>query len=87
MDIGSHIISVKRWQLPSKMGEVFELLAHHRLISERLARKLINMVILRNIIVHNYTRIDVKKAYSLVKSSIKLIPKFCLSILKTKAPS
>lgn len=81
VDIGSHVISSKRWELPRGMGEVFDRLAAHRVLPSGLARTLRNMVVLRNIIVHDYARIDIGRAHRLLRQSLKEIPKFCLSLI------
>lgn len=87
VDIGNHVISTKGLPLPKTMGEVFDILASHRLIPAPLAKDLRKMVTVRNIIVHDYTRLDHKKAYRLVSKSLKVVPKFCLKFLKNRGMS
>lgn len=82
VDLGSHVISEKRWELPRSMGEVFDRLAQRRFIGARLASELRRMTTLRNIIVHDYARIDVRRAHPLLRSSLRSIPRFCLAALR-----
>lgn len=49
-----------------------------------LAKQLRNMSILRNIIVHDYARLDIKKAFPLLRSAITIIPRFCRHIARLK---
>lgn len=47
-----------------------------------MAKELRDMTVLRNIIVHDYTRIKIEKAYPLLKNSLKTLPRFCHTVLK-----
>ncbi len=84
VDMGAHVISESRWEPPRAMGEVFDRLKERRLIGGALTLSLRRMVVLRNIIVHDYARIDIRRAYPLLKTSLKAIPRFCAAILKTR---
>ncbi len=85
VDIGSHVISQKGWDVPRSMAEVFDRLAERRFIGARLGAALRNMVVLRNIIVHDYARIDLQQAHSLLRASLKAIPLFCSTALRKAA--
>lgn len=82
VDIGSRVISERRWELPRTMGEVFDRLSSRRFIGAKLALSLRRMTALRNIIVHDYARIDLRKAFPLLKSSLKAVPSFCRAALR-----
>lgn len=84
VDIGTHLIADNGWESPAKMGAVFEILADHRRISGVFARELRGLVTLRNIIVYDYTRIDLEKAFPLLKSSLLLVPRFCKAIMSKR---
>lgn len=82
VDMGSHVISEKGLPIPKSMGNVFDILGAHKVISPSLAKELRKMVTLRNIIVHDYTRIDHKKVFHLLKEKLPLLSKYTLSLLK-----
>jgi len=80
VDIANHIIAEKNFEIPRTMGESFDILNRHGIITAAMAEELRNMTVLQNIIVHDYTRIKIGKAYPLLKNSLKTLPKFCHSI-------
>jgi len=83
VDMGSHVIAAHEWPTPRTMGEVFDLLAAHGAISRPLGQALRAMVTVRNILVHDYTRLDHGKAYRLIRRGTTIAPRFCLRLLKT----
>ena len=81
VDIGSHIIATQRLAAPKSMGDVFTQLTTHRLISSKMGKELRDMVTVRNIIVHDYTRIDHKKVFRHLKKAIKTVTQFSLRFI------
>lgn len=84
VDIAAHVIAENAWESPDKMGAVFDILANHGRIPQNLAGDLHRLVTLRNIIVHDYARIDLERAFPLLQSSLNLVPAFCRAILKVR---
>lgn len=84
VDIASHIIAEENFEIPRTMGESFEVLNRHGIIPAAMAGELRNMTVLRNIIVHDYTRIKIEKAYPLLKNSVRILPKFCRAVLNKR---
>ncbi len=82
VDIASHIIAEENFEIPRTMGEAFDILNRHGIIPAVMAKELRDMTVLRNIIVHDYTRIKIEKAYPLLKNSLKTLPRFCRTVLK-----
>ncbi len=82
VDIASHIIAEENFEIPRTMGESFDVLHRRGIIPAAMAKELRNMTVLRNIIVHDYTRIKIEKAYPLLENSLKTLPKFCRTVLK-----
>lgn len=80
VDISAHIIAVERLEPPASMGGVFGVLAAHGRLTAAQARRLRDLVTLRNIIVHDYARIDLKRAFPLLKSGLTLVPDYCRAI-------
>ncbi|HEY4760159.1 MAG TPA: DUF86 domain-containing protein [Thermoguttaceae bacterium] len=58
IDIANHLIMKKKLGLPKDSRESFEILAEARIIPEALAVKLKGMVGFRNILVHDYRKLD-----------------------------
>ena len=58
IDIANHLIKKKKLGLPKDSRESFEILAEARIIPEALAVKLKGMVGFRNILVHDYRKLE-----------------------------
>ena len=57
LDMGHHVIRVKKLGVPQSARQVFDLLAQGGCISETLAEQLKKMVGFRNIAVHDYQQL------------------------------
>ncbi len=82
VDAGSHVISSKGFHPPKTMGGVFDVLAEKKIIPDTLGKNMRKMVTLRNIIVHDYARLDHAKAHSLIVKGNKIEKDFFVCLLK-----
>jgi uncharacterized protein YutE (UPF0331/DUF86 family) len=67
IDLAMHIIKIKKLGIPKDSREAFTLLGSAKLISRNLAEHLEKMVGFRNIVIHEYTKID----YTIVRKVIQ----------------
>jgi len=81
IDLAEAVISHKNWRKPASMGETFEILREHKIISAAQANELIKMVGFRNIITHDYGEIDYDIVYDILQNKSDDIKKF-LRIIK-----
>lgn len=58
LDICHHIIADNRWPKPKDNQEAIEILGRHKIIPPDFARTILPMAGLRNLLVHEYTKID-----------------------------
>ena len=58
MDVADHIVADRRLRVPETGAESFEILAEAGLLPAALGDALASMVGFRNILVHDYTRVD-----------------------------
>jgi uncharacterized protein YutE (UPF0331/DUF86 family) len=58
MDVADHIVADRRLRIPETAAESFEILADADLLTRDLGDALASMVGFRNILVHDYTRLD-----------------------------
>ena len=58
MDVADHIVADRRLRVPETGAESFEILAEADLLPKDLGTALALMVGFRNILVHDYTRLD-----------------------------
>jgi len=60
IDIANHIIKKRKLGLPKESKESFEILAQARVIPPELAGKMQGMIGFRNVLVHEYQRLDLE---------------------------
>ena len=58
IDIGNHIISVKKTSFPGGYGEIFVKLNEIGVIDEKTSKKMSRIAGFRNILVHDYLKVD-----------------------------
>jgi uncharacterized protein YutE (UPF0331/DUF86 family) len=73
LDIGNHIIADRNLRKPDTYAEIFGVLAENKVISAKLLRELEGMAAFRNILVHDYLRLDREKVYQLLQTRLKYI--------------
>ncbi len=81
IDIGNHLITMNRWEVPETYAETMEILKRHRIIGEELAVKMGDLVKFRNIIVHDYLYLDMEKVYRNLQR-IKEIEEFISQVIR-----
>jgi uncharacterized protein YutE (UPF0331/DUF86 family) len=82
IDIASHIISDENLGIAGSTSEIFYLLQDNKYISADLTEKVIGAVGLRNILVHEYGNLDLKKVYKVIQEDIDDLKEFVVAILK-----
>jgi uncharacterized protein YutE (UPF0331/DUF86 family) len=75
LDIGNHIISDRGFRKPDTYVEIFEILLENKVITNKLFKELEGMVAFRNVLVHDYLRIDLNKVYIILHEKLSSIEK------------
>jgi uncharacterized protein YutE (UPF0331/DUF86 family) len=70
LDICNHIVADLGLEAPSEYRQVAEILASQKILPVRLARKITAMIGLRNVLVHEYLKVDRKLVYTIIKSDL-----------------
>uniref|UniRef100_A0A7C5V5Z2 DUF86 domain-containing protein n=1 Tax=Caldicellulosiruptor owensensis TaxID=55205 RepID=A0A7C5V5Z2_9FIRM len=81
IDIGNHIIADEGFETPGYYGEIPEILSKEKVISESLASVFKKMISFRNIVVHEYSKIDLAKVYDILTCGIDDIKKILGEII------
>jgi uncharacterized protein YutE (UPF0331/DUF86 family) len=71
LDIGNHIIADRGYRKPETYGEIFQILAEKKVISKKLMNELEGMAAFRNVLVHDYLKLDLKKVYLIMGDKLK----------------
>ncbi len=66
LDIANHIISYEGYREPEDNKDVFKVLSENDIIAEDLRDELIKMAKFRNVIVHDYLKVDSEIVYAVL---------------------
>lgn len=80
VDIAKHICASKNRRIPDKLKDLFEELFFLKILRKDLAIRLGKAVGLRNIIVHEYEKVDPNIVYSIIQKNLSDFDNFILSI-------
>ncbi len=70
VDIASHVISDNDWGVPGSLAGLFDILHEKKVITEDTAKIMRQMVGFRNLIVHEYAKLDMAIVYSVFSSRL-----------------
>ena len=76
IDLAHHAIKVRKLGLPQSSKDSFRLLADHGLIPGELSEKLERMVGFRNVLVHQYRRLDINLMIEVIETRLDDLLKF-----------
>lgn len=82
IDIGNHIISDMRYRKPETNKDVFEILYENEVIPLKLKENLGNMASFRNILVHDYVKIDRGMVYKIIIGDLDNLKSFIKEIVR-----
>jgi uncharacterized protein YutE (UPF0331/DUF86 family) len=85
LDICHHIIADKNLPRPNDNAEAIELLGRNNILPEKFARHIMPMAGLRNILIHEYLKIDTAKTYQHLQNiqDFREFQKYIIAYLKT----
>lgn len=67
LDLGNHVISIKRFEMPERYEDILSILEKNDIVSNKLADSLEGIGNFRNLIAHGYFKIDLEKLYGYLK--------------------
>jgi len=85
IDIGSHIISALQLRKPEEYHDIAIILGEAGVIPDKFAEQIVKMVRFRNILVHNYVRLNPSKVYSFIQEHLgdfEIFIKYIVQFLK-----
>jgi uncharacterized protein YutE (UPF0331/DUF86 family) len=81
LDIGHHIITREGFRPPEDDKDVFVVLGEENVISRELASRLVEMAKFRNLLVHEYARLDNSVVYGILKRRLGDFDEFAQAIV------
>jgi uncharacterized protein YutE (UPF0331/DUF86 family) len=82
IDIAAHIISDEGLGIPGSTNEMFYLLEENGYLNNEITEKMVKAVGLRNLVVHEYSKIDLERIFEITQKDITDINEFLKSIFK-----
>ena len=76
VDMAAHIVSDEGYGMAGSINDFFYLLRGRNIISVDLQEKLISAVGFRNLVVHEYAKLDLKQVYDIATNGIKDLEEF-----------
>jgi uncharacterized protein YutE (UPF0331/DUF86 family) len=70
LDLAEHVIADRRLRVPASHAETFEILREAGFVADPLADSLIRMARFRNVLVHDYARIDAPRVVRILQENL-----------------
>ena len=81
MDVADHLVADRRLKVPETGAATFESLREAKMLPPELATSLARMVGFRNILVHDYTRVDPAIVVRVLRTDLSDLERFCDAVL------
>ncbi|MBW1694732.1 MAG: DUF86 domain-containing protein [Deltaproteobacteria bacterium] len=85
IDIAAHIISDEGLGVPGSTNEMFYLLEENGYLNNEITEKMVKAVGLRNLVVHEYGKIDLDRIFEVAQKDISDLNEYLKSIFKKLA--
>lgn len=82
IDIAAHIISEESFGVPGSTTEMFYILAKNGYLDKDLTQKMVKAVGFRNLIVHEYGKIELEQVYKIAQDDINDLNEYLKAIIK-----
>ena len=81
MDTAAHIVSRVGLREPRDNKDLFKILAENNILSEVVCKAMVKMSKFRNIVVHDYTRIDPEIVVGILRKNLSDFKKFATEVI------
>ncbi len=73
LDIGNHLISDRGYAKPGSYADIFRILTENGVLPRRLEREMAGMAAFRNLLVHDYLRLDRERVYRILAGKLPVL--------------
>ena len=80
IDIAAHIVSDEGMGVPGSFNEMFYLLEENKYLSSELTEKMVKAAGSRNLLVHEYGKLDLKQVFEIAKHSARDLNEYLAAI-------
>jgi len=81
LDIGRRLIALEGFRYPESNRDVFQVLGEEGVVPQELLPSLLDMARFRNLIVHDYAKIDDAKVYAILKKRLGDLDEYARAIV------
>jgi len=81
LDIASHAISDRKLRVPTTYAEMYEILGEARLLDVSLCEAMIRIVGFRNLLVHDYAKLDATRVVRILNEHLEDFMRFRAAVL------
>jgi len=81
LDIGRRLIALEGFRYPESNRDVFQVLGEEGVVPQELLFALLDMARFRNLIVHDYAKIDDAKVYGILKKRLSDLDEYARAIV------
>lgn len=82
IDIAAHVISDEGLGVPGSTNEMFYCLEENGYIDRQLTEKMVRAVGFRNLVVHEYGKLDLQRAHQIVQSDVQDLNEFLRAVFR-----
>lgn len=82
IDLANHVIKTRKLGLPKESRESFRLLAEHRIIPRELSNRMEGMVGFRNVLVHEYQRVNLEVLVEVIEHRLEDLLDFTVAVMR-----
>jgi uncharacterized protein YutE (UPF0331/DUF86 family) len=82
IDIAAHIVSDEGLGLPGSTSEMFYLLEENGFLDSVLTETIVKAISFKNLIVHEYGRLDVERVFEVARNDIQDLNDFLVAIVE-----
>jgi len=81
LDIGRRLISIEGFRYPEDNKDVFLILLEERVVSKTLFPTLLDMARFRNLMVHDYAKVDDAKVFGILKKRLSDFDRYARAVV------
>ena len=81
IDIASHIVADEGWGVPGTSKDLFDFLRQRQVITSSLAGEMKDLVGFRNLVVHAYDKLDLRRAHAQLPAYRRALARFLKSVV------
>ena len=70
LDMGNHVIADRGFRKPEDYKEIFLILGEEKFLPSKFAKSLVPMVRFRNLVIHDYLRVDPAQVFQILQNHL-----------------